>query len=73
MPEKQGQKQKVLMFIKDTGSITPLDALREFGIMRLAARIWELRKDGFNIIKIMESSQNRYGEEVRYARYSIAA
>ena len=41
--------------------------------MRLAARIWELRKLGYNIIKTMEKRSNRYGEDVRYARYSLAA
>ena len=66
------QREKVLMFLRDEGSITPLDALREFGIMRLAARIWELRKLGFSIEKNMESSRGRYGDEVRYARYKLA-
>ena len=65
------QKMKVLRFLQDDGSITPLDALREFGILRLAARIWELRKAGYNIIKVMEKSVNRYGDTVRYARYSL--
>lgn len=65
------QREKVLMFLKDVGTITPLDALREFGIMRLAARIWELRKLGFSIEKVMECSRNRYGQTVRYARYIL--
>lgn len=70
---RQTQRAKVLMFLNDVGSITPLDAIREFGIMRLAARIWELRKLGYSIEKKMEKSLNRYGQEVRYARYSLAA
>ena len=72
MNEKATQREKVLRFLRDTGSITPMDALREFGIMRLAARIWELKKMGFSIEKVMEESQNRYGETVRYARYRLA-
>jgi len=69
---KETQREKVLKFLRDVGSITPLDALREFGIMRLAARVWELRKMGFSIVKVMEETSNRYGEKVRYARYSLA-
>lgn len=72
MEGKETQREKVLKFLRDVGSITPLDALREFGIMRLAARVWELRKMGFSIVKVMEETSNRYGEKVRYARYSLA-
>lgn len=35
--------------LRDYGSITPLDAMREYGIMRLASRISDLRKGGVNI------------------------
>lgn len=34
---------------RNPSGITPLEALRELGIGRLAARVYELRKDGFNI------------------------
>lgn len=62
------QKQRVLMYLLNFQSITPLDALREFGIMRLAAVIFELRK--FHEIEtVIEKSSNRFGEEVRFARY----
>ena len=61
----------VLKYLQDVGTITPLDALREFGIMRLAARIWELRKLGHNISKTTEERENRYGYTVRYARYRL--
>jgi len=66
------QREKILRFLRDVGSITPLDAIREFGIMRLAARIWELRKMGFSINTVYEQTKNRYGETVRYARYTLA-
>lgn len=65
------QRMKVLRFLREVGPITPLDAIKEFGIMRLAARIWELRKEGYKIIKTTVTSKNRFGEEVRYARYSL--
>ena len=69
---KTTQCQKILEYMKTYGSITPLDALREFGCMRLAARISDLKRQGVNIIQDMETSLNRAGEKVHYARYKIA-
>ena len=65
------QRERVLMYLKQFGSITPLQALKEFGIMRLAARIWELRKRGYNISKTTGTAKNRFGEEVKFARYTL--
>lgn len=65
------QCEKILDYIRLNGSITPLDALREFGCMRLASRINDLKKQGYNITSKIESNKNRYGDIVRYARYTI--
>ena len=69
---KTNQCQKIIDYMETYGSITPLDALREFGCMRLAARIADLKRQGINIEQIMETSLNRAGEKVHYARYKIA-
>lgn len=67
------QKDRVLKYIEDFGSITSLDAIREFGNTRLSASIWILRHiDLINILSINETSKNRYGEKVTYARYYLA-
>lgn len=63
------QKQRILAYLDDFGSITPREALDDLGIMRLAARMCEIIRDGVPITKEMESSRNRYGQTVRYARY----
>ncbi len=47
-------------------SLTPIDALQQFGCFRLAARIDELRKQGLDIETIKE---RRNGKS--YARYQI--
>lgn len=60
-------------YIKENGSITQLDALREFGCMRLASRISDMRKQGINIEKDTVKSVNRYGEKISYARYRMGA
>ena len=53
------------------GAITSLDAFKDLGVTRLAAVIFKLKKSGVPIKKDMLVSTNRWGEEVRFARYSI--
>lgn len=65
------QCERVLRHMKDYGSITSAEAMTEYGIMRLASRISDLKKLGFPIRKEMVSGKNRYGEPTSYARYSI--
>ena len=65
------QVEKIIDYIETEGSITPLEALREFGCMRLASRITDIKKLGYPVVRQMESSKNRRGEPVRYARYSF--
>ena len=68
---KETQCSKIIDHIEREGSITPLDALREFGCMRLASRITDLKRKGYVITKEMETAQNKAGEPVRYARYRL--
>lgn len=71
----KGQKSRVVEYLQLFGSITPLQAMAEFGIMRLAAVIFELRDPygeyKMNIETQMEESTNRFGEKVRYAKYVL--
>lgn len=67
------QKERIRKYLDDFGSITPLEALRDLGIMRLGARIWEMIREGEPIIRETETSQNRYGQTTRYARYRRTA
>lgn len=69
--EKVTQCDKILAYIREHGSITPLDALREFGCMRLASRMSDLKVRGYNVKSKMETSKNKKGEPVSYARYTI--
>lgn len=68
---KRTQYDMILQYLKEHGSITQLDALREFGCMRLAARIAVLKKRGYRIESENEFSKNRYGDKIRYARYFL--
>lgn len=68
---KTTQCQRILRYMNDYGSITAAEALKEFGCFRLAARIKDLKDDGYVISKSMESGRNRYDEPVSYARYTL--
>ena len=65
------QCEKVLMYMRDFGAITPLDALQDIGCMRLAARIADLREQGYVIGRRMKTSKNRYGNPVSFAEYYL--
>ena len=68
---KTSQCDKILAYMQEVGSITPLDAIREFSCLRLGARIWDLKQKGYKIRTDIESAKNRYGETVHYARYTL--
>lgn len=66
------QKERVLDYMDEFGSISALEAFRDLGIMQLSARLVELEKEGHHFNKKQESALNRYGERIYYTRYSIA-
>lgn len=63
------QCEMVLNHLQTHGSITPLDAEKEYGIMRLGARIYDLKRQGYPISVKMETENNRFGKSTTYARY----
>ena len=65
------QAEKILQYMKDYGSITQLEAADEFGCMRLAARIADLREDGVKIKREMVRLKSRYGETIFFAQYRL--
>lgn len=65
------QSMKILKYMMDFGSITPIEAMKDLGVMRLGARIWDLEQEGFEIVHERESGKNRYGEKTSYARYRL--
>lgn len=67
------QCERIQRHLEDYGSITSLEAMQEYGIMRLASRISDLKQMGVPIEKEMVSGKNRYGEPTSYARNSLKA
>jgi len=46
---KSSQEDKILEYLKQGYTLSPLDALNRFGCFRLGARIFDLRKQGHDI------------------------
>ena len=65
------QCERIKRHLEDYGSITSLEAVNEYGILRLAARVSDLKAQGLDISDKFESSKNRYGETVSYKRYFL--
>ena len=63
------QYDMVLNYLKVYGKISPLEAYKEFAVLRLSAIIYEMRKDGYNIETKYTTSKNRFGASVTYATY----
>lgn len=66
------QTERIVDYIKEFGSISPMEAFNALGITKLATRVSELAKDGVVLERAMMESQNRYGDKVRYMRYWLA-
>lgn len=65
------QCEKVLRHLREFGTITPMDAIREYGCLRLGARICDLRRGGYPIKSRIITGRNRFGEVTHYAEYSL--
>lgn len=63
------QVEAIIKFIREHGSITPMDAFGQLGITKLATRVSEMIRDGYPVQKIREEGVNRYGEKTHYMRY----
>jgi hypothetical protein len=64
------QTAEIKKHLQSGKSLTPLDALYQFGCFRLGARIWDLKNEGMKIkteiITIISAGKNK-----RVAKYSI--
>jgi len=65
------QCDRILNYLNDFGSITQFEALRDLGIMRLASRVSEMRKNGINVNGEMYEVKNRYDEVCRIKKYRL--
>jgi len=62
----RSQTIKILNCLAKGKPITPIDALEKFGCLRLAARISDLRADGYQITTTIANKNGK-----RFAQYSM--
>ena len=65
---KVTQSAAILRHLRRNPSITPLEALRQYGCLRLGARIWDLRKQGHAI----DAVRRKVSEGKWLAEYFLA-
>ena len=71
MSRTASQCEKVLGHLRRYGSITPLEAMTEYHIMRLGARIWDLKKQGHEITAETVVKKNADGSRCSFSRYRM--
>ena len=65
------QKDRILEYIRNFGSISSFEAYADLGITQLGARIDQLKKEGYEFKTEWENSTNRFGERTDYKRYYL--
>mgnify|MGYP000092056838 FL=1 len=66
------QRDRVINYIREFGSISSWEAYKDLGVTQLATRIKELKEQGYEFKTEWESSTNRFGEKTDYKRYYLA-
>ena len=65
------QCERIIDYINEFGSITPMQAFSDLGITKLATRVSEMKKEGIEFDQEMVESKNRFGEKVSFMKYSL--
>lgn len=70
---RQTQTGDVLAHLIKHGSITSLEAFQKYGCSRLSAKIFNYRKQGYEIETVRTTVKNRYGNAASVAVYTLKA
>lgn len=73
MKKQITQDDRVLRHLEENDGITSWEAIKEYGITRLSAVIFRLRKEGHHIENEIVFARNRYDEPVHFVRYRLVA
>lgn len=68
---KLTQDDMVLQHLQDFGTITTWEAIKEYGITRLSAKIYNLKKKGYSITATVKTAKNRYGIPTHFNEYML--
>jgi len=65
------QCDRIIRHLRDYGTITQRTAMNEYAIMRLASRVSDLKRAGFDITMKLVTAKNRYGEDTTFGEYTL--
>lgn len=65
------QKELIIKYIEDFGSISSYEAYVDLGITQLATRIKELKAQGYDFVTEWTKTKNRYGKSIKFKKYSL--
>ena len=68
----KNQKEEVLHHLQTKGTITSMDAIKNYNITRLAAIIHRLRDEGWTIVSKNKKFISKYGRKSTFSEYSFA-
>lgn len=71
LQERKSQSKVVLQHLQSGKELSQLEATEKYGILRLGAIIFNLRRDGYKITSRLEHKPNRYGNTSNYAVYKL--
>lgn len=64
------QNEQILLHLKEHETITAVEAF-DYGILRLAARIADLRRQGHKITSTLVKRKKQNGDTVQYSVYRL--
>ena len=65
------QREQIIKYLNDFGSISDYEAVVDLGILQFGARLKELKEQGYNFSSEWVNKKNRYGKPVRFKKYSL--
>lgn len=71
MTGNMNKHKAVLQWLQTGASISSMEAIQNFGATRLSAIIFNLRKQGYNIETVMVDGRDRFGNQMKFARYCL--
>ena len=67
----RNQREMILKYIEDFGSISSYQAYIDLGVTQLSSRLKELKQEGYQFSYRWITKKNRYGKPVRFKEYTL--
>tara|TARA_R100001163_G_scaffold60058_1_gene49075 strand:+ start:1186 stop:1473 length:288 start_codon:yes stop_codon:yes gene_type:complete len=67
--EVKTQTDAIMWHLKNYGNITSWEAIQKYGVTRLASKIYNMRKNGYEIESVILHTTNRFNRNIQIAKY----